>query len=616
MASEHPPQLNDSDSKAPSFRASPALPLLALLSLAACLFFIGLGRLPLLEPDEGRNAEVAREMLVSGDWVTPHFNSLPYLDKPAVFFWLVAASFKMAGISEWAARLPSALMALATALLVWSLGRRMFGDTAGLRAGAVFATSPLVIILARMVIFDAAFTFLVTLALAAYWFGEEAGHRDAWPSLIMFAAMGAATITKGPVGFLLPLLTILAYHAARRNFGGLGRLHWGLGLAVFLAVTLPWFIAVSVRYPDFPRYALWEESLLRFATGRMRRQGNLFYYIPVFLLGFFPWSFCLIYAGWKRLPRWRELKEEIHKPVLFSLAWAGVVFAFFSISQSKLPNYFLPAVIPLSLMMGQVWGEVGSERASRSPDWLTAGFATLLGLGLVIATASRWFLFGALEARLEKRLPPASLAMVRPTLLYTGLILIALAIIGRNLAARAVGRVLSTATFILLALTTPLLIIRWVTPLEAYAASVSSRRLAKTIMASDEKDLPVYGYYYFRNSLPFYLRRPVGLVTADGGELTSTYVSVRWRQSGLRGLKVGGPIPPGETSSQSRAAASPQAAPLLTDARGLVEGSLPRPALFLVRNTHVSKLAQAAGRIDPLWTEWDYSVWKVPAGEH
>ena len=140
-SSDHPIAVTPTESH-PNARTTLALSLGLLLFTAAVLFFAGLGRLPLLEPDEGRNAEVGREMLVSGDWITPHFNGFVYLDKPAVYFWMVAASFKTFGISEGAARLPSALMAVATMLLVWFLARRMFGDSAGLRAGLIFAACP------------------------------------------------------------------------------------------------------------------------------------------------------------------------------------------------------------------------------------------------------------------------------------------------------------------------------------------------------------------------------------------------------------------------------------------------------------------------------------------
>ena len=589
--------------------------LLLLLVLAFGMFFVALGRLPLLEPDEGRNAEVAREMLASGDWVTPHFDSLTYLDKPAPFFWLVAASFRLWGISEWTARFPSALLALALVLLVWFLARRMFGPAAGLRAGIILACCPLVIAFARLVIFDMMLTFLVTLALASFWWMEAADFRRPWLDVLLFAAMGLATITKGPVGFLLPLLTILAYLALSRRLRDLKRLRWGLGVAVFLAVGLPWFIAVCLRNPGFARYAFWDESLRRFAGHYTHRAGSVFYYVPVYLAGWFPWSCCLLFVGWNKLKQWRELGQERNRALLFLLAWAGVVFFFFSVSGSKLPGYVLPAMAPLSLLLARAWEEVArTEKAGGAPDWLTAGFALVLGCGLLVALAPQLARLAPAYAPSLKKLHPALAGMVQPTLLYSGLILVALAIIGRNLAARLRGPVLAGVTLALLALITPLLGLRWLAPLRSYASVNSSRRLAETILASPEKTLPLYGYYYFRTSLPFYLRRPVGLVTSDASELTSNYVASRYRelQSSARQAQAG-PVRTGEGTAQQ----PPAPAALLlgpTALRSQAQASR-EPTLVLVRNTHVAELAQVVGEIEPLWTEWQYSVWVIPGGK-
>lgn len=578
--------------------------LLFLVLVASCLFFFGLGRLPLLEPDEGRNAEVAREMLVSGDWITPRFNTMAYLDKPAVFFWLVAVSFRVWGVSEWAARFPSALMALATLLLTWVLAGRMFDRSAGLRAGIILATSPLMLALSRFVTFDMTLTFLVTLAMASFWFVGSGGARSPWLDVLLFGSMGLATITKGPVGFLLPLLSILAYQAVRRRLHELKKLRWGLGVAVFLATALPWFVAVSLRHPDFPHYALWRESLVRFTTGRAHRTGSLVYYIPIYMAGFFPWSVLLLFAGWNRLKRWRELREESRNPIGFLLVWAGVVFLFFSISQSKLPAYFLPAVIPLSILMAQVWGEAESREAIEPTDWLTAGFAAMLGLGLLMALASHLPLLGAMQARIARRLHPSVGAALKPCLLYSGLILAALAIVGRNLAKRARGSRLWATTFALWALTVPLLVVRWLVPLRTYAASTSSRSLAEVILASPEKDLPLYGYYYFRTSLPFYLRRPVGLVTADASEMTSNYVAERLSE--LRHDVT----PAGPAASDDRTGLLPT--PVLIEVTDLKALSSRQPTLVLARNAHVGQLAKLFAGMEPLWAGWDYSVWEIP----
>jgi len=558
----------------------------------------------LFEPDEGRNAEVAREMLASGDLITPHFNSLTYLDKPAVYFWMVASSFRLWGVTEWAARFPSALMALGTMLLVWFLARRMFGNSMGWLAAIILATTPLAIAYARLVIFDMTLAFLVTVAMTSFWFAEESGYRRPWLEVLLFAAMGLAAITKGPVGFLLPLLSIMLFQALRGKFRELKKLRWGLGVLVFLAAALPWFIAVSVRNPEFPRYALWQESLQRFATGSTRRGGNFLYYIPVYFLGFFPWSFFLFFAAVNKWKRWRTLRDEAHKPILFLLSWATLIFMFFSVSQSKLPGYFLPATVPLAILMAKFWGEVGTEDAGRRPDWLTAGFAVLIVLGLLVAATPQVFRFSSVEIALTEKIPPRVVGLLKPSLFYSGLILVALGIIGRNLVARRTGKTLAMGSLALVALTVPLLILRWLAPLESFAATSSSRQLARTILESPAKDLPLYGYYCFRPGLVFYLQRPVGLVTADASELTSNYISARLA----------------ELRRQSASPALPGAPPpseLLWVPRDLRARALysPQGMLVMVRNRDVSKLSQTVPEMEPMWNDWEFSIWKIPVGK-
>ena len=606
--------MNITSREVPGVRLRLALPFLLLLVLAGVLFFAGLGSLPLLEPDEGRNAEVAREMLASGDWIAPHYDGLAYLDKPVVFFCMVALSLKLGGLDEWAARAPSALMGLCLLLLAWILTRRMCGNSAALRAVAIIATAPLVVVFSRLVIFDMTLAFLLTLAMVGFWFAEAAEFQRPGMDILMFFAMGLATITKGPVGFLLPLLSITVYAAVRGELRELKRLRWGLGLGVFLATALPWFIFISVRHPDFPRYALLEESLARFSGGLVHRQGGLLYYVPVYLAGFFPWSIVLLWAGWSRRKRWKEFRDRSFSSNSYLLTWSAVTFAFFSLSRSQLPGYFLPAIVPLGILMAKAWDDVGEPAATRAPDWLTAGFATLLGLGLIVAACSQLAMLNSARSHLASKLHPDVFAMLKPSVLYTGLILAVLAVVGRNVAARTRGKGLSVAALALLALATPALLVRWIGPIKTYADTNSSRRLASTILSSPEKDLPIYGFYYFRTSLPFYLRRPVGLVTTDANELTSNYLA--WRVAKIRrGLS-----PEEVPSALSRTFQDLDPAPvdqrsLLDIAQfvGLIRTSL-QPRLVLVRNTHVSLLANDVDRVEPLWAGWGYSVWKVPGG--
>jgi 4-amino-4-deoxy-L-arabinose transferase-like glycosyltransferase len=571
----------------------PARHLLLLALLGGTLFFAGLGRFPLIEPDEGRNAEVAREMLATGEFVTPHYNGFVYLDKPAVYFWMVAASFRLAGLNEWAARLPSALMAFATMLLVWFLARRMFGDAHGLRAGIVFAAAPLSIAFSRIVIFDMTLCFLVTLAMVSFWLAQESDFRRPIFDIVFFAAIGVAAITKGPVGFLLPLFSLLAFQGLTGRFRDLKRFRWGMGLLVFLAAALPWFIAVSIQNPDFPRYAFWEESLLRFSTGSSRRGGSIFYYIPIFLAGFFPWSLFLLYAGFGKVKRWRELRGERLRAIAFLLAWTGVIFVFFTISRSKLPGYFLPATVPLSILTAAIWEQVSADAGSR-PAWMRAGFLTMVGLGVVVAALPQTLRVEVVATAAARKVSPGVLALIVPAMFYSGVILAAIGVIGRNLAARWPGRRLALASLALLTVTVPLLLVRWERALAAHTESISSRRMAQAIRRSPERELAIYAFHCFRTGLPFYLERPVGLVTSDGGEMTSNYiVRTLERRRSMIIMK-----PPGE--------------PDLIDADGL---RVPRsaPILVLVRNRDVERFSKSVPDMEPMWNDWEYSIWKVPA---
>ena len=576
-----------------------------LLLVASCMFFAGIGRLALIEPDEGRNAEVAREMLAKGDWVTPHFNNFSYLDKPPVFFWAVASSFKVGGLSEASARFPSALAALLTVFLAWFLARRMFENTAGLYAGIVLATAPLVVVFARDVIFDMTLTFFVTGAMVCYWLRETSAERRKLLDVLLFAAMGLATLTKGPVGFLLPLLSIAVYQVLRGKFARLKDLNWTLGLGTFFAVTLPWFIAVSMRHPDFPGYAFWQESLERFATGHSHRAGPIYYYLFIYLAGFLPWGFFLLYAGIHRVSEWRELCREQNAPVLFLLSWAGLIFVFFSISQSKLPGYFLPAMVPLSILMAKVWTAQESVQEGRAPDWLTGGFATLIALGIIIAAIPHFQHSFFPHSRLQKKMPHDVIALLDPTMLYTGVILAALGIIGRNLCARANKKNPAFILFAVVACCFPLMLVRWFRPLELFASAKSSRALAQTILDSPQKNLPVYGYYYFRTGLPFYLRRPVGLISSTAGELTSNYIVTQW--AGFQEVARSGQLP------QRLAPAATDGMPLVMEEEEWLAKRRSTPVLVLVRNNQVKELDDSVRTMEPKWTGWQYSVWEIPA---
>jgi len=456
--------------------------------------------------------------------------------------------------------------------------------------------------------------------------------------------MGLATFVKGPVGFVLPLLVIVVYQGLRGRIAELGQLRWGLGAVVFLLITAPWFIVVSIQNPAFPRYALWDETVVRFTTDHLHRSGGPFYYVPVFLGGFFPWSFCLLFAAWNRLKNWRVLIQEDHKAELFLLVWMMVVLVFFTIAHSKLPGYILPASVPVSILVRRIGRDIESKASARRLDWLTATFATMIALGILVAASPQCFRMSGLRAFAADKIPPNVLPLIKPELFFTGFILAAIGVLGRSLIRRRGSlsrpQFVPFASFALLAVIVPLLLLRWAVPLAGYAEARSSRQLAREILASPERSLPIYGYYYFRTSLPFYLKGPVGLVTSGGSETTSNYIVAQFRLLGRQMQRrsrkaddresfstqpsdnakgnagsdqdTGDLFRPADSLHQRRHSVDPV---LITGAElQALLTSASTPFMIIARNRLVSDLTRAVGPVQPLWSAWDYSVLQVAAG--
>ncbi|HSP35367.1 MAG TPA: glycosyltransferase family 39 protein, partial [Thermoanaerobaculia bacterium] len=253
--------------------------------VAAIAVGLFLGAVPLLDPDEGRNGEVAREMALTNDYVLPHLDGLPYLDKPIVYFAAEAAVMEVTGPTELAARLPAYLFTLATAALVFWFARRLWGTDEASVAAIAYLSMPLVIAFARTVIFDSALTFFIVLAIIAFYFAVESDERK-W-SVIAWASMGLGVLTKGPVALALPLLVAIPYAIWRRRFRRLWSI---LGLVLFVVVIAPWVIAVQQSVPDFLHYVLVTETAQRLTTGALKRTGPPWYFIPYVIGGALPWS--------------------------------------------------------------------------------------------------------------------------------------------------------------------------------------------------------------------------------------------------------------------------------------------------------------------------------------
>ena len=323
------------------------LPWLLTAAVAFVLLY-KLGSVALFEPDEGRNAEKAREILLLNDWITPHENFYPVLDKPIFFYWLIALFYQLFGVSEWTARLPSLLSAFGCVFLIYRFSRAYWGRWVALWSALILVTSVEFFILARTVIFDMPLTFCETVALLAFYEAEQSENRRrrAALCLAMYLALGAGTLIKGLVALVIPGIVFFLFILLRRRWQILRRIYLIPGAGVFLAVVLPWYLQAEARNPGYLNYYLWAEHFGRYTTASFDRSEPWYYFIGVALVGFFPWTLVL---PWIIKNLWRRSWDD---KTVYLVLWVSVPLLFFSASHSKLPHYILPIFAALSILAG------------------------------------------------------------------------------------------------------------------------------------------------------------------------------------------------------------------------------------------------------------------------
>jgi 4-amino-4-deoxy-L-arabinose transferase-like glycosyltransferase len=355
-----------------------AAALLALLSLF--VLFHDLGGAALFDPDEGRNAEVAREILITGDWLTPYYDFLPRPEKPVFFYALTALSYRLFGVSEAAARFPSAAAAFGVFLLTYFFARRFFGAWAALWSGLVLITSAEFYAFSRIVILDMTLAFFIALALFAYYRASAAESRAGKRAhyFLMYAAVACATLVKGPIGAVFPGMIVAAYVVARRSWAALKEMELGWGVPIYFLIVVPWYAWSEMRNPGYLAYFLGQEHVTRFLTPYFHRTKPWHYFFGVVAIGFLPWTVLL--AGVARRS-WKIRPDGI---LLYLLLWAIVPFIFFSFSRSKMAEYLLPTFPALALLAGKVLA-----------DGLAAWEARLLSLmWQVLGVSFLYFLLG------------------------------------------------------------------------------------------------------------------------------------------------------------------------------------------------------------------------------
>ena len=314
--------------------------------MAVVVLFLHLGSAALFDPDEGRNAEKAREILVLNDWITPHENFHPVLDKPIFFYWLIAVAYKLFGISEWAARLPSALAALACIGVIYWFVRRRWDLWAAQWSALILLTSLGFFILARIVIFDMNLTLFLALALCAFYEGARADDltRRRIFCLLLYASLAIATLIKGLIGIVLPGMVIFFYLLITKQWFLLRRIYLIPGAILFFAVVVPWYLKVDAVNPGYLRYYLWDEHFGRFTGADFNRSQPWHYFIWVTIIGFFPWTLLTPFVAG------RYGKNAFDDKTIFVTLWLVLPFLFFSASDSKLPHYILPVLPALSIL--------------------------------------------------------------------------------------------------------------------------------------------------------------------------------------------------------------------------------------------------------------------------
>jgi 4-amino-4-deoxy-L-arabinose transferase-like glycosyltransferase len=491
-------------------------PVLLAFLISAWAVFGHLGGFPLLAPDEGRNAEVAREMKEAGAWLVPTYDGATYLDKPAFFFKAVALSLAAFGESEWAARLPSALFGFGLAAALFGFCRRVYDTRTAALAMVVVASTPLFIAFSRIVIFDMTLAFFVCGSIFAAYLAEEhaGGRRRNWYLAAAFLG-GVATLVKGPVGFLIPLLVMAAFHASLKRYDALKRLFAPAHGLMFLAVVLPWFVGLSLACPDFPYYGIMRESIARFTTPVFRRTQPFYFYGQIIASCFFAWSLVLpesIAAAWRR-------RSRLSRPDRLFIVWALVVVAFFSLSKSKLPGYILTGVVALGVLAARVYAE--ALRDSQGHAAAIVRRANLALLLILLPAAAAMTAIALHPERLESRLKVAHEVFAR----FVPLMPMAAASLGLMAALAAVAYFRRDPRWAFAAaLSVPLLLLTAnFEILPRYADTRSARALAGRL-PSLPKDAEYACLSCFPPGLPFYLKRLVTLISDDGKELTSNYV--------------------------------------------------------------------------------------------
>ena len=474
--------------------------------VVAVAWFATLQVRPLLDPDEGRYAEIPREMLARGDWVTPRFNDLKYFEKPPLQYWATAAAYSVVGLHEWSARLWSVGLAFACLPLVCAWVARLYGPDGALSALVALSASPFFVVLGHLNLLDAAFTFWLTAAVLGFTLAQTAAPASAAERRWMLAAWALAALavlSKGIVVGVLAGGALILYTLIERDALTWRRLHLASGLALFTLIAAPWFVLVSLRNPSFPGFFFVHEHFARFLTTVHQRVEPWWYFLPLLLAGVLPWTVPLARAcrrAWQdtgsattSLPHQAPLASQTgFRPGRFLLIYAAVTLLFFSASGSKLAPYILPMLPVLAALTGAATPD--PRPLARQAALGSAALALVVAVGLL-----------AYSARRNAFVPHAAFGWA----LAAGAVALIAAIVSLT---RAGTRTLVVATAVGASLTWQALLCEY----SLIPPERSARELVRSVRPYIGAYLPLYSVGQYRETLSPYLGRTLELSGYEG----------------------------------------------------------------------------------------------------
>ncbi|MGZ5008249.1 MAG: glycosyltransferase family 39 protein [Methylobacter sp.] len=468
--------------------------------IAGFIWFLLLGYRDLIEPDEGRYAEIAREMLSSGNWITPRLNGFKYFEKPPLQYWGSAISMALFGETNAAARMWCSGLGFIGALWVGFVGSRIYGHAAGYFAFLFLISTVLYAGMGHANSLDMGVSSLLIIAVGALVLAQSERdrpiHERNW-MLLAWAALAGATLSKGLIGLVLPGAAVVIYTFWQRDWALWRHLHMGKGLLLYLAIAAPWFIAVSKANPEFPHFFFIHEHFERFTSDVHGRTKSNWYFFAVFAIGSMPWLFSSINGLIKPPFSW---KAEAGKFEASRLLWvyAIFVFFFFSISHSKLPGYILPMFPALALLVG--------ENMSKRKHFIADGIIALIIAAIVFI----FFIWQADNTAKIGRLA-SHLGLFRPWIIATASLSATAGLATLLFKNKKIPAISIYALCALLGIQ----MLSW--GYQSISELRSSKQMAEAIQAYiGNNTVEIYDVSRYDQSLPYYLGRTIKLVGFTG----------------------------------------------------------------------------------------------------